>query len=197
MEELLIPKSKHKKEVHEALMPQIEALIKSEVDLIANLANTAAVLNEALDFFWVGFYLVKDEELVLGPFQGPLACTRISFGKGVCGTSWQNKETIIVPDVEQFPGHIVCSSESKSEIVVPGIVDGEVVLTRVTEPLVKMYSKSYSAVFVIAIVETFVDPDKIRVVAVGVIDVAEAMVSPVKPNIPALFISAFQEFTDT
>jgi GAF domain-containing protein len=108
-----------KEEQYQLLLPQIYSLVEHEPDLIANLANIAAVLKTAFGFFWVGFYLVKGNELVLGPFQGPVACTRISFGKGVCGTAWKERRTIIVPDVEQFPGHIACSSESKSEIVVP------------------------------------------------------------------------------
>ncbi|MDO7874858.1 GAF domain-containing protein [Hymenobacter sp. ASUV-10] len=108
------------------LLPQIEALTAGETDLTANLANTAAALRQSFGFFWVGFYLVKGEELVLGPFQGPIACTRIRRGKGVCGSSWAQAQTLLVPDVEQFPGHIACSSESKSEIVVPIIKDGQV-----------------------------------------------------------------------
>lgn len=106
-------------EIYLELIPQIEALIASETDLIANLANISAALKEAFGFFWTGFYIVKDHELVLGPFQGPVACTRIQKGKGVCGKAWGDKKTIIVPDVDQFPGHIACSSQSKSEIVIP------------------------------------------------------------------------------
>ena len=109
------------------LLPQIAALTADESDLTANLANTAAALRQAFGFFWVGFYLVKGEELVLGPFQGPIACTRIRKGRGVCGASWAQAQTILVPDVEQFPGHIACSSDSKSEIVVPILKNGEVV----------------------------------------------------------------------
>lgn len=116
-----------KQEVYEGLIPQIKALIEGEVDLVANLANVSAALKEAFDFFWVGFYLVKGDELVLGPFQGPVACTRIRKGKGVCGTSWERSETIVVPDVDAFPGHIACSSLSRSEIVVPLIKHGSVV----------------------------------------------------------------------
>jgi L-methionine (R)-S-oxide reductase len=101
------------------LLPQIEALLQAETDLVANLANVAAVLKEAFGFFWVGFYEVKAGVLVLGPFQGPLACTRIQLGKGVCGTAWAEKRTQLVPDVDAFPGHIACSSASRSEIVVP------------------------------------------------------------------------------
>lgn len=104
---------------YQELLPQLEALITGEPDLTANLANLAAGLREAFGFFWVGFYLVKDNQLVLGPFQGPIACTRIQLGKGVCGTAWAEKRTQLVPDVDAFPGHIACSSASKSEIVVP------------------------------------------------------------------------------
>lgn len=105
--------------IYDEITPQIGALISDEPDLTANLANIAAVLKEALGFFWVGFYLKKDEQLVLGPFQGPVACTRIDFGKGVCGHAFSIAETVIVPNVDEFPGHIVCSSDAKSEIVVP------------------------------------------------------------------------------
>ena len=101
------------------MLPQIRALIAGEPDLIANLANISAALKTTFDFFWVGFYLTKGNELVLGPFQGPVACTRIRYGRGVCGTAWKEARTLIVPDVEQFPGHIACSSESQSEIVLP------------------------------------------------------------------------------
>jgi L-methionine (R)-S-oxide reductase len=105
--------------IYDEITPQITALIEGETDLIANLANIAAVLREAFGFFWVGFYLVKDGELVLGPFQGPLACTRIKFDQGVCGHAFTTRETVIVPDVDEFPGHIACASASRSEIVVP------------------------------------------------------------------------------
>ena len=115
-----------KEEQYLSLLPQVRSLIEGEVDLVANLANVAAALKEAFDFFWVGFYLVKQDQLVLGPFQGPVACTRIRKGKGVCGTAWQEGATLLVPDVEVFPGHIVCSSLSRSEIVVPLIKDGKV-----------------------------------------------------------------------
>jgi GAF domain-containing protein len=115
-----------KEESYQNLLPQIKALIEGETDLIANLANIAAALKEQFNWLWVGFYLVKKDELVLGPFQGPVACTRIKKGRGVCGTAWQNKETLIVSDVSKFPGHIACSSLSKSEIVVPLIKNGEV-----------------------------------------------------------------------
>ena len=108
-----------KEEQYLSLIPQIKGLIDGESDLVANLANIAAALKEQFNFFWVGFYMVKADELVLGPFQGPVACTRIRKGRGVCGTSWAEANTIIVPDVEKFPGHIACSSISKSEIVVP------------------------------------------------------------------------------
>lgn len=118
-ESLEFSKTGDRATIYAEIAPQIEALITGEPDLIANLANIAAVLKEALGFFWVGFYLVKESELVLGPFQGPLACTRIKFGKGVCGSSWEKRETVIVPDVEEFPGHIACSSLSRSEIVLP------------------------------------------------------------------------------
>jgi len=119
-EELItISKDSTKKERYEILLPQIKAVVKGESDLIANLANIMAVLKESLGFFWVGVYFVKGEDLVLGPFQGPLACTRIGYGKGVCGTAWKNGEVIIVDDVDEFPGHIACSSLSKSEIVLP------------------------------------------------------------------------------
>lgn len=104
---------------YQELLPQIKALVDGEKDLVANMANICAALKYGMDFFWVGFYLVKDGQLVLGPFQGPIACTRINLGKGVCGTSWQKKESIIVDDVDAFPGHIACSSLSKSEIVLP------------------------------------------------------------------------------
>ena len=115
-----------KEEQYLSLIPQIKGLVSGEPDLVANLANIAAALKEQFDFFWVGFYLVKEEELVLGPFQGPVACTRIRKGRGVCGTSWSQGNTIIVPDVEKFPGHIACSSISKSEIVVPIFKNNEV-----------------------------------------------------------------------
>ena len=116
-----------KSEQYEALLPQIKGLLEGEDDLVANLANISAALKEQFKWLWVGFYLVRNGELVLGPFQGPVACTRIRKGKGVCGTSWANAETLIVPDVEQFPGHIACSSLSKSEIVVPIIRNAEVI----------------------------------------------------------------------
>ena len=108
-----------KTEQYQSLLPQIKGLLEGETDLVANLANIAAALKEQFGWLWTGFYLVKDDELVLGPFQGPVACTRIRKGRGVCGTSWAEAKTLIVPDVEKFPGHIACSSLSKSEIVIP------------------------------------------------------------------------------
>ena len=137
--DLVKAKSQAKTNLYQSLLPQIESLISGETDLIANMANIVAVLHNTFHFWWTGFYLVKDKspitndqspinkELVLGPFQGPIACTRIPFGKGVCGTAWKNNETVIVPDVHQFPGHIACSSESKSEIVVPIRHNGEII----------------------------------------------------------------------
>ena len=124
-EDLLITKGT-KEEQYESLLPQIKALLEGEPDLIANLANITGALKEQFNWLWIGFYLVKDDELVLGPFQGPVACTRIKKGKGVCGTSWAKAETLIVPDVEKFPGHIACSSLSRSEIVVPIIRNNKV-----------------------------------------------------------------------
>jgi len=115
-----------KAEQYEALLPQVRALLEGEPDLTANMANMVAALKEQFGWFWVGFYLVKKDELVLAPFQGPVACTRISKGRGVCGSSWQQAKTLIVPDVEKFPGHIACSSLSRSEIVVPVIRNGNV-----------------------------------------------------------------------
>lgn len=126
-EDLFIVNTEDKKEKYESLLPQIEALISSESDLIANLSNISAALKECFGFFWVGFYVVKGEQLVLGPFQGPVACTRIHLGKGVCGTSWLQKETLIVSNVDEFLGHIACNSASKSEIVVPIIYKDKVV----------------------------------------------------------------------
>ncbi|MEX1192962.1 MAG: GAF domain-containing protein [Brumimicrobium sp.] len=116
-----------KKSTYESLIPQLKALCEEEPNRIANLANITAGLKEAFNFFWVGFYLIDKNELVLGPFQGPVACTRIQKGKGVCGTSWAEAKTIVVPDVDKFPGHIACSSVSKSEIVVPLIKNNEVI----------------------------------------------------------------------
>jgi L-methionine (R)-S-oxide reductase len=125
-EQLVISASATKAQKYEQLLPQVEALIAGESDMVANLANVAAALKQTMNFFWVGFYIVKGNELVLGPFQGPIACTRIALGKGVCGTAWKEKRTIIVPNVDEFPGHIACSSDSKSEIVIPLLRDGVV-----------------------------------------------------------------------
>jgi L-methionine (R)-S-oxide reductase len=127
MSEQLIILGQTKKAKYEALLPQIFALTESESSWIANLANTSAALKETFGFFWAGFYLVEGEQLVLGPFQGPVACTRIAFGKGVCGAAWERNEAILVSDVEQFPGHIACSSLSKSEVVIPLIRNNEVI----------------------------------------------------------------------
>ncbi|MDL5049197.1 GAF domain-containing protein [Oscillatoria amoena NRMC-F 0135] len=134
-EELIISTSTDKQQRYETLVPQVEALVTGEPDVVANLSNIAAALKQTMNYFWVGFYLVKNDpmptgrqELVLGPFQGPIACTRIGLGKGVCGTSWKEKRTIIVPNVDEFPGHIACSSASKSEIVLPAFKNNEVFL---------------------------------------------------------------------
>jgi GAF domain-containing protein len=134
-EELIISTSTDKQQRYEMLVPQIEALVSGEPDVVANLSNMAAALKQTMNYFWVGFYMVKNDpmstgrqELVLGPFQGPIACTRIGLGKGVCGTSWKEKRTIIVPNVDEFPGHIACSSASKSEIVLPAFKNNEVFL---------------------------------------------------------------------
>ena len=126
-EDLQITTSANKDEQYQSLIPQIEALLYGEPDLVANLANIAAALKEQFKWFWVGFYLVKQNELVLGPFQGPVACTRIAKGRGVCGSAWQQAETLIVPDVDKFPGHIACSSLSRSEIVLPLFHNNDVV----------------------------------------------------------------------
>ncbi|GAB4255409.1 MAG: GAF domain-containing protein [Vicingaceae bacterium] len=125
-ESIIINKKLSKEEFYQSLVPQIKVLIEGETDLIANMANVSAVLKEAMNWLWVGFYIVKDNQLVLGPFQGPLACTRIEYDKGVCGKAWSTKTTLIVPDVDNFPGHIACSSLSKSEIVIPAVVKNEV-----------------------------------------------------------------------
>ena len=119
MAESLIISDRNKNDRYSVLYSQIRSLLDSESDLIANMANVSSMIHQTFGFWWTGFYIVKDGQLVLGPFQGPLACTRINYGKGVCGTSWERKETVIVPDVELFPGHIACSSLSRSEIVVP------------------------------------------------------------------------------
>lgn len=118
-ENLIISRGLSKKEKYLELLPQLKALTEGEPDFIANMANIMAALKQAFDFFWVGIYLVKDNELILGPFQGPVACSRIRKGKGVCGTAWQQKRTVVVEDVEQFPGHIACNAASRSEIVLP------------------------------------------------------------------------------
>ena len=126
-EDLNIITSTDKAEQYRSLIPQIEGLLFGEPDLVANLANVSAALKEQFKWFWVGFYLVKNNELVLGPFQGPVACTRIKLGKGVCGAAWEQAKTLVVPDVDTFPGHIACSSLSRSEIVVPLFKDGKVI----------------------------------------------------------------------
>lgn len=120
-EEIIIESKASKTAKYQSLLPQLEALVGDEPNIIANMANVAAALKEVFSFFWVGFYLVEDNTMVLGPFQGPVACTRIGQGKGVCGAAWSGKRPVLVPDVDKFPGHIACSSGSKSEIVVPGI----------------------------------------------------------------------------
>jgi L-methionine (R)-S-oxide reductase len=134
-EQLIIETSSDKVVRYKTLLPQIEALTSGEPDLVANLSNIAAALRQTMNFFWVGFYIVRKnamsggrQELVLGPFQGPIACTRIAFGKGVCGACWKEKKVMLVPDVEEFPGHIACSSDSKSEIVLPAFKNNEVAL---------------------------------------------------------------------
>jgi GAF domain-containing protein len=127
-EELIISPSTDKEQRYKTLLPQIKSLVEGERDLIANLSNIAGALKQTMNFFWVGFYLVKDDQLVLGPFQGPIACTRIDFGKGVCGTAWKEKRTLLVQDVEKFPGHISCNSASKSEIVLPAFKNQTVAL---------------------------------------------------------------------
>lgn len=127
-EQLIIATSSSKEERYKTLIPQIEALVLGEADVIANLSNISAALRQTMNFFWVGFYIVKGNELVLGPFQGPIACTRIAYGKGVCGACWKEKKVMLVPDVDAFPGHIACSSDSKSEIVLPAFKNEEVAL---------------------------------------------------------------------
>ena len=126
-EDLTIDRAIPKEEQYQSLIPQIEGLLYGETDFVANMANVSAALKEQFNWFWVGFYLVKNDELVLGPFQGPVACTRIAKGKGVCGSSWLQQKTLIVPNVDEFPGHIACASASKSEIVLPLIKNGEVI----------------------------------------------------------------------
>jgi L-methionine (R)-S-oxide reductase len=134
-EQLIIETSADKAVRYKTLLPQIEALTAGESDVVANLSNIAAALRQTMNFFWVGFYIVKQstssagsQELVLGPFQGPIACTRITFGKGVCGACWKEEKVMLVPNVDEFPGHIACSSDSKSEIVLPAFKNGEVAL---------------------------------------------------------------------
>ena len=127
MSEQLIIQGETKQERYEALLPQIQSVVEGEPDLIANMANVAAMLHETFGFWWTGFYRVRGDELVLGPFQGPMACTRIRKGRGVCGTAWLKEETQVVPDVDKFPGHIACSSASRSEIVVPIFQEGKVI----------------------------------------------------------------------
>ncbi|MDO3666450.1 GAF domain-containing protein [Acinetobacter higginsii] len=127
MAEELVLQQGHKAEQYQSILPQIQAIVEDESDVIANLANICAALKQQFDWFWIGFYLVQDNELVLGPFQGPIACTRIAKGRGVCGAAWQQQQVIVVPDVDQFPGHIACSSASRSEIVLPIMKAGECV----------------------------------------------------------------------
>ena len=141
-EVLIVSPSTDKSERYKSLLPQIESLVSGEPDVVANLSNITAALRQSMNFFWVGFYIVKNnavptgrqaltagsQELVLGPFQGPIACTRIAFGKGVCGACWKEKKVMLVPNVDEFPGHIACSSDSKSEIVLPAFKNGEVAL---------------------------------------------------------------------
>jgi L-methionine (R)-S-oxide reductase len=124
MAEELVLQQGHKVEQYQSILPQIQAIVEDESDVIANLANICAALKQQFGWFWIGFYLVKGNELVLGPFQGPIACTRIAKGRGVCGSAWQQQQVIVVPDVDQFPGHIACSSDSKSEIVLPIMKNG-------------------------------------------------------------------------
>ncbi len=125
-ESIIIPEATDKGEKYRLLIPQVEALVEGENDFIANMANIVAALKYGMNFFWIGVYLIKEETLVLGPFQGPVACTRIALGKGVCGASWQREEIIIVKNVDDFPGHIACSSISKSEIVLPFFKNGKI-----------------------------------------------------------------------
>ncbi|USA47040.1 GAF domain-containing protein [Acinetobacter sp. C26M] len=127
MAEELVLQQGHKAEQYQSILPQIQSIVEDESDVIANLANICAALKQQFGWFWIGFYLVKESELVLGPFQGPIACTRIAKGRGVCGTAWQQRQVIVVQDVDQFPGHIACSSASKSEIVLPIMKNGQCV----------------------------------------------------------------------
>lgn len=124
---MIPPQDSTKEEKYRIIIPQIQSLLEDEKDMIANMSNVAAVLKYGFNFLWVGFYIVKRNQLVLGPYQGPVACTRIDKGKGVCGTAWINKESIIVPDVSQFSGHISCNASSNSEIVIPGISKKKVI----------------------------------------------------------------------
>lgn len=126
-ENLIIDKSSSKEDKYATLLPQIEAVLDGEPDDIANMANVTSMIHETFNFWWTGFYRVIDEQLVLGPFQGPMACTRIKFGRGVCGSAWKEQQTLVVPDVDAFPGHIACSSASRSEIVVPIFRNGKVI----------------------------------------------------------------------
>ena len=127
METLIVDKNLSKAEKYEVLLPQLQALLNGETDMIANMANVSAALHEVFQFFWTGFYIVRNDVLVVGPFQGPIACSRIAYGHGVCGAAWAQAETIIVPNVDEFPNHIACSSLSKSEIVVPVFNQGKVI----------------------------------------------------------------------
>ncbi len=127
MSELVVNTEQNKKGIYESLLPQIRALMEDDLPPVSNLSNIVAALKQTFNWWWVGFYSVHNNQLVLGPFQGPVACTRIAFGKGVCGTSWEKKETILVDDVDQFPGHIACSAASRSEIVIPVLKNGTVV----------------------------------------------------------------------
>lgn len=125
-DDLVIAPNLTKAQQYQALLPQVQALVLGEVDYVANAANIVAALKQAFGFFWVGFYFIKDNQLVLGPFQGPVACTRIGYGKGVCGAAWQRGQTVVVPNVDEFAGHIACSSLTKSEIVVPILHNAQV-----------------------------------------------------------------------
>ena len=127
-EDLILSQSTDKKERYQTMIPQLEALVAGEKDVIANVSNIIAGLKQSMNYFWVGVYFVKDGQLVLGPFQGPVACTRIDYGKGVCGKAWEDKKTILVPNVDEFPGHIACSAASRSEIVLPALKNNEVAL---------------------------------------------------------------------
>lgn len=153
MAEDLTIKSGTKEDQYQSLIPQIEGLLQGEPDLIANMANVAAALKEQFDWLWVGFYQVKNEELVLAPFQGPVACTRIKKGRGVCGTAWQQAKTLVVPDVEKFPGHIACSSLSVSEIVVPIFKNDEVVAVLDVDSVTYNHFDSIDEVYLQKIVE--------------------------------------------